>query len=203
MSDWSETLQTYTEASAWFVATVARVGERWTSPGLGEWDVRALVGHTSRALLTVEAGLANPPQDLAVLTPAGYFQGARTMTSGPAVAQRGRDAGQDLGADPVAAVGGIVARVLPLLDGLDGTEPVRTAVGGMRIADYLPTRVFELTVHTADLTAALGGAEEPPSRPAALSLALIAELAIADGNAATLLLATTGRIALPTGFSVL
>ena len=28
--------------------------ERWDGPGLGEWDLRALVGHTSRSLLTVE-----------------------------------------------------------------------------------------------------------------------------------------------------
>ena len=31
-------------------------------PGLGEWDVRSLVGHTSRALLTVETYLASPAE---------------------------------------------------------------------------------------------------------------------------------------------
>ena len=25
----------------------------WDGPGLGEWDLRALVGHTSRSLVTV------------------------------------------------------------------------------------------------------------------------------------------------------
>ena len=43
----------------YFIATVARVpADEWDRPGLGEWSVRALVGHTSRALLTVETYLA-------------------------------------------------------------------------------------------------------------------------------------------------
>lgn len=203
MNDWSESVLAYAEASAWFVETVALVGDRWSAPGLGEWDVRALVGHTTRSLLTVEAGLANPPQAAALDSPVGYFQATRVLTSGPAIAQRGRDAGEALGADPAAGVTGIVARVLPLLDGRSGTELVTTAGGGMLLADYLPTRIFELTVHTVDLAAALGVAGEPPSRPAALTLGLIADLAIADRRAATLLLATTGRRQLPAGFSVL
>lgn len=203
MNDWSESVLAYGEASVWFVETVALVGDRWTASGLGEWDVRALVGHTTRSLLTVEAGLANPPQAADLDSPVGYFQATRVLTSGPAIAQRGRDAGQALGADPVEAVTGIVARVLPLLDGLVGTEPVTTAGGGMLLADYLPTRIFELTVHTADLAAALGADTEPPPRPARLTLGLIADLAIADGRATTLLLATTGRRQLPPAFSVL
>ena len=36
--------------------------ERWDGPGLGEWDLRALVGHTSRSLLTVEAYLQRPAE---------------------------------------------------------------------------------------------------------------------------------------------
>lgn len=203
MNDWAESVPAYVEASGWFVETVALVGDRWSAPGLGEWDVRALVGHTTRSLLTVEAGLANPPQGADLDSPVGYFQATRVLTSGPAIAQRGRDAGDALGADPVAAVTGIVARVLPLLDGRSGTELVTTAGGGMLLADYLPTRIFELTVHTVDLAAALGVDGEPPSRPAALTLGLIADLAIADGRSATLLLATTGRRQLPAGFSVL
>jgi hypothetical protein len=43
-----------TDAARWFVRTAALVADRWDRPGLGEWDVRALVGRTSRALLTVE-----------------------------------------------------------------------------------------------------------------------------------------------------
>lgn len=203
MSDWSNLLDAYAEAGAWFVKTAGLVGDRWSAAGLGQWDVRALVGHTARSLLTVETGLANPPRELTLTSPVAYFQATRTLTSGAAVAQRGRDAGDALGLDPAAAAAGILARVLPLLDPLDGTELVATAGGGMRIADYLPTRVFELVVHTADLAVAIGVPADPPAGPATRTLALISQLAIADGHAATVLLAFTGRHGLPSGFSVL
>ena len=42
------------------------MGDRWERPGLGEWDIRALVGHTSRSLLTVEIYLARRPAAKAV-----------------------------------------------------------------------------------------------------------------------------------------
>ena len=71
------------------------------------------------------------------------------------MAERGREAGAALGADPAAAVAGIAARVLPVVGACDGTEVITTIAGGMRLADYLPTRTFELVVHTADLAAAL------------------------------------------------
>jgi hypothetical protein len=97
----------------------------------------------------------------------------------------------------------IASRVLPLVADLSGMELLTTLAGGMRITDYLPTRVFELVVHTADLAVALEVPAEPPPGPAALALRLVSELAIAGGHAATLLLATTGRSGLPSGFTLL
>ena len=44
-----------------------------TGPGLGEWDLRALVGHTSRSLVTVETYLDPPADDIAVPTAADYY----------------------------------------------------------------------------------------------------------------------------------
>ena len=46
--------------------TAALVGDRWSEPGLGEWDIRALVGHTSRSLVTVEVYLARPAASVEV-----------------------------------------------------------------------------------------------------------------------------------------
>jgi uncharacterized protein (TIGR03083 family) len=179
----------------------ASVGDRWEAPGLGEWTVRDLVGHTSRSLLTVEEYLARPAASVEIASAAAYYRAIRHATAGPAVAQRGRDAGAALGADPVAAVAELVARVLPLLGSLDGDELVTTIAGGMRLADYLPTRTFELAVHTADLAAALGVAPSMPPTAAAQALAVVADLAIGDGAADRLLLLATGRAA--SGFSVL
>lgn len=201
---WTEARDVFAEAAAWFVAATALVGDRWELPGLGEWDVRALVGHTSRSLLTVEAYLAAPADDVVVPTTAAYYRATRAIASGPDVAQRGRDAGAALGADPAAAVTAIALRVVPLLDPTDGTELVTTVAGGMRLADYLPTRTFELVVHTLDLAAALDESAEPPAGPAAHALHLVADLAAAEpGLAGPMLLATTGRRGLPDGFTVL
>jgi hypothetical protein len=57
---WDDSRRAFADAAEWFVRTAALVGDRWNRPGLGEWDLRALVGHTSRSLLTVEAYLARP-----------------------------------------------------------------------------------------------------------------------------------------------
>jgi hypothetical protein len=200
---WDDSRRAFADAADWFVRTTALVGDRWHRPGLGEWDVRALVGHTSRSLLTVETYLARPAAAVDVASAAEYFRATRAVAADPAVAARGRDAGIALGADPAAAVAEIAARVLPVVDAQDGTELVTTIAGGMRLADYIPTRTFELAVHTADLAAALGVPPEVPDTAAAQALQIVADLAVADGLAGPLLLAATGRPGLPAGFSVL
>src|SRR5215475_448201 len=200
---WDGSRQAFTDAAEWFVDTAARVGDRWSLPGLGEWDVRALVGHTSRSFLTVETYLARPAVAVDVASAMDYFRATRTAANDPAVAARGREAGTALGADPATAVAEIAARVLALVDTQDGTELMTTAAGGMRLGDYLPTRTFELAVHTADLATALGVPPDVPRTAAAQALHLVADLAATEGLAGPLLLAATGRPGLPAGFSVL
>lgn len=200
---WDDSRRAFGDAAAWFVRTTTLVGDRWGRPGLGEWDVRALVGHTSRSLLTVEAYLERPAASVGIRSAADYVRATRAIAAGAEVAARGRDAGAALGPDPAAAVARIAARVVPLVDARDGTELLTTVAGGMRLADYLPTRTFELAVHTADLATALGLPLEVPDAAAAQALRLVADLAVADGRAGPLLLAATGRRELPAGWSVL
>ncbi len=202
-SPWDDARRAFGDAAGWFRTTSARVGDRWAAPGLGEWDVRALVGHTSRSLLTVEAYLARPAEAVEVDSAVGYYRATRPISGGPDVAARGVAAGEALGADPAAAVAGIAARVVPLVAAQDGSELVTTIVGGMRLADYLPTRTFELAVHTCDLATALGLPLEVPASAAAQALRLVTDLAVAEGTAGPLLLAATGRPVLPAGYSVL
>ena len=190
---WDDSRRAFTDAAGWFVRTAALVGDRWDSPGLGEWDVRALVGHTSRSLLTVEAYLARPAESVDIPSSADYVRATRTIAAGPAVAQRGRDAGVALGDDPAASVAEIAARVLPLVDSCDGTELVTTIAGGMRLSDYLPTRTFELAVHTADLATALGLPLDVPATAATQALQIVMDVAVGDGRAGALLLLATGR----------
>jgi uncharacterized protein (TIGR03083 family) len=200
---WDESRRAFADAAGWFVSTTALVGDRWAEPGLGEWDVRALVGHTSRSLLTVEAYLARPAQTVEIPSAADYFRATRAMAAGPAVAQRGRDAGDALGDDPASAVAEIAARVVPFVDAQDGGTLLTTIAGGMRLEDYLPTRTFELAVHTSDLARALDEPLDVPATSAVQALRLVTELAAGDGRAGPLLLAATGRTGLPPGWSVL
>ena len=59
---WDESRRAFPDEARWCVATTARVDGRWDEPGLGEWSVRDLVGHTSRSFLTVESYLATPAE---------------------------------------------------------------------------------------------------------------------------------------------
>jgi uncharacterized protein (TIGR03083 family) len=200
---WAESRRAFDEAADWYLTTVALVGDRWQLPGLGEWTVRDLVGHASRSFLTIETYAARPAESVEIASPSDYYLATRAIAAGPDVAQRGRDAAAALGADPVTAVREIAARVRGLLDEHDGTALLTTIAGGMRLADYLPTRTFELVVHTADLALALGEPLDAPATGAAQVLGVISDIALADGTAGSLVLLATGRTGLPGSFSVL
>lgn len=198
----------FAEASRWVDMLVAQVGtdaETWERPGLGEWDLRALVGHTSRALLTVEQYLAAAAEaeaeDLA--SPDDYFAAVTAIpsTQSNAVRQRGVDAGAALGADPVHAFHTICVRVLGLVEHAPD-QVVTTPAGGIMLSNYLPTRAFELVVHGLDIARATEHASTPPEEPLKLALDLAVALAQRSGRGADVLLALTGRMSLEPGFSI-
>jgi uncharacterized protein (TIGR03083 family) len=197
--------QAYADATGLFVDTVAQVGDaQWEQPGLGVWTVRDLTGHTNRALLTVETYLAKPVNHIDLERPVDYFLQAMASLADPAaVAARGREAGQALGTDPASMVRDVATRVLAQLETVADEIIVGTPVGGMRLIDYLPTRIFELTVHTLDIAAILPVEISIPDTAARVSLQLLMELALQPGKTAPLLVAATGRRPLPAGYSVL
>lgn len=204
VDDWAGVRNAFDQAARWFVRTVPAGEGRWDELALGEWTVRDLVGHSSRSLSTVETYLASPASGPEVGSPAEYFRLALGSGGDPAaVTQRGRDAGAALGDDPAAATAVIAERVLALIQAARGDAVVASPVGAMRLIDYLPTRTFELTVHSCDLAVALGRPLEVPEAAAAESMKVLGALASRLGVAGPLLLAATGRRPLPTGFSVL
>lgn len=178
----------------------------WERKALGVWTVRDLVGHTSRALTTVEAYLGAESTAAETLAgPVEYFLAARALLADPeAVAQRGRDAGAALGDDPASGVAEVVKRVTALVDASAGEVPVGTPIGTMTLATYLPTRIFELTVHSLDLARALN-LDPPSALDAGLAAAceLTGRLAPYSSDPAGFLLAVTGRSSLPTNYTVL
>jgi uncharacterized protein (TIGR03083 family) len=197
--------EAYQQAGDLFVATVTQVQDtQWQQIALGEWTVRDLVGHTNRGFLTVETYLDNPAATAEVQRPVDYFLRAQAMLANPAaVAARGREAGQALGADPLAVVRRAATRVWQRLAVTPDAALLTTPVGGMRLIDYLPTRIFELTIHTLDLAAAVGTTATPSEAAARITSTLVLELALASSKVGPLLLAATGRGPLPAGFSVL
>jgi uncharacterized protein (TIGR03083 family) len=198
---------TYVSAAEAFLALVADIPrERYAGPGLGDWDLRSLVGHTGRSLVTVATYLTTRAEGVAAGSSAAYFTRVARLADADltdAVHRRGVDAGLALGADPGRALHEQYAAALAAIDALAGDDAVvETAAGGMRVSDYLPTRTFELTVHSLDVARAVGLPFEPPHRALAESLAVAAESAAEQGLGADVLLALTGRAALPPGCSV-
>ena len=183
--------------------------EQWDASGLGVWSVRSLAGHTSRAILTVEQYLGVPAPAAAELPDAeDYFLSvagdARTdSVDQDAVAQRGVDAGMALGATPAMTVRVALERTLRLLNQQQDNRIV--AVLGDRsipLTEYLRTRVFELVVHTLDLSRATGISAGLPAEAVEDTAALAARIAARGDHGEQVLFALTGRLALPDGFSV-
>ncbi len=202
--------EAYKQAARFFVDTVARVqATQWDDVGLGEWNVRDLVGHTSRALSVIERYAATPGREASFRSGAEYY--IRTLSRANAhdqIAERGRAEGARLGADPAATVRDTADRILALVDTLPDDFILSISLGGVpfggiRLDDYLETRVVELTVHTLDLANAIGADVEAPAEALSVTLHLLADLAVASGQGATLALAATGRGLLPDRFSLM
>ena len=195
--------ETFAEAARTFADLVPRIPEdRWDGPGLGEWDLRSLVGHTSRSLITVETYLSQPADTEEVPTPAAYYVAIADLDNA-AVAERGRQAGQALGDNPVEFVNALARRVLAEVEAA-GNPLIHTAAGGMRLENYLSTRTFELVVHSLDIAAAVPDIEPPEFSDQLLSevARVAATAAVLRGGGVELMLALTGRAALRPGFSV-
>jgi uncharacterized protein (TIGR03083 family) len=195
--------ETFAEAARTFADLVHRIPEgRWDGPGVGEWNLRALVGHTSRSLVTVETYLGQPVETEEVPTPAAYYV-AIAGVDHAAVAGRGVEAGRVLGENPAQFVEALTHRVIAQVESA-GNPLMTTWAGGMRLENYLPTRTFELMVHSFDIAAAVPDIEPPEFSDQLLSevARVAATAAVLSGRGVELMLALTGRGALSPGFSV-
>ncbi|ANW65836.1 mycothiol maleylpyruvate isomerase [Mycobacterium sp. djl-10] len=201
-----DVVTTYAHAARAFTDLVGRIpAGRLDGPGLGDWDLRALIGHTSRSLTTVITYLDTPAAGVDIDGPAQYYRMAAQFAAAEGAAgvlERGRVAGAGLGQDPARAVAGLTEDALEKLAGR-GDDVIAVLGGaGMRLSGYLPTRAFELTVHGFDIAGAAGVPFTPAPDAVRESTLLAAEIAVALDRGPAVLLALTGRAALPDGFSV-
>lgn len=198
-------------AAASFVELVERVpGDRWDGPGLGVWNLAELTGHTvSAGFRAVLSSLAQPAARCDMPSVAGYYALARKVDPAlyqAAVAASEKDARREaaaLGVQPAAFVRALLSEVAPAVEAAGDAQLIQTPAGGMRVADWLATRTFELAVHGLDIAGAARVPASIPHEVLADAAALAAQIGVEVGDGATVLLALTGRRALPEGFCVL
>jgi uncharacterized protein (TIGR03083 family) len=202
--------RTYRAAAVSFADLVTRLpDDRWDAPGLGDWTLRELVGHTvSSALRQVPDVLVSTAENLAAVSPEGYWAFARQAppelyaAAVRASAVDARESGLALGDDAGTIVADLIGRATATLANVGDADVVATAIGGMRVRDWLPTRTFELVVHGTDVAAAAGVEYHLAPAVLAEAAALAARTAVAVGDGEVVLRSLTGRAALPPGFSV-
>ena len=185
----------YRQAVASFIEVLEQVRpEQWDLPALGEWNVRELAGHTARSLAAVIEFAATTAEEVAVDSPAAYYRAALAAPGiNQQVAERGHAAGAALGPDPLAVVRPAAERALATLGSVPNDARWTVNVGGMWAADYMPSRVMELTIHTLDLAQAIGYPVQPGREALSVVLHLLAELALDSPQGGALALVATGR----------
>ncbi|MFI1988463.1 maleylpyruvate isomerase N-terminal domain-containing protein [Actinoplanes sp. NPDC020271] len=203
--------RTYRSAAIAYAGLVAAVpSERLDDPGLGEWTLRELLGHTvSSALRQVPVVLATRAPVIEVATPEGYFAYARSAppdlvaAAHTASTEDARAAADQLGDKPADEVSTLIGRATEALSQVNDDDVITSAAGGMRVRDWIPTRTFELVVHGLDAATAIGVDYDLPVETLAESLTLASRTALGVGAGVPLLMALTGRTPLPPHFSIL
>jgi uncharacterized protein (TIGR03083 family) len=185
---------TYEAASGFFLEAVESVPDAaWGSVALGDWTVLELVGHGNRAHTTVEEYLLRPQPPIGAGS--DYLSDAR-------ITERAREAVLALGDDPKGAVASTAARVTALVRKTSANATLGSPMRTMTLAEYLPSRIAELTIHGLDLTRALGADIAAPTAAVQQSLRFLADPLVRQGKGELALLALSGRAQLPPGFSV-
>ena len=162
------------------------VAERWSEPSaLSGMTVGALASHLDAGTTRLEAFLAEPePTEGPVLGVGAWFginriEGDAVAAGGEAAALVRMDADQRAAAgveEVRATYQARIDRLLTLLPTVPPDRLVRCRVPGARarFADYLPTRVVELAVHTDDLLVSVGveGSIDPAVADVVLAVGL-------------------------------
>src|ERR1700712_615034 len=193
------------QAAEAFVELVSRIrDDQWDDPGLGSWSVRSLVGHTTRAILTVETYLGHDEVSRVGLPTAEDYYALiyRDFADPESVAIRGVEAGVWLGENPVQQISDALQRASAAIASAPAGRVVSVGGHGIELTQYLRTRIFELVVHSIDIGRAIGQPHGQSAECVTDAAALAARIGARTGSGEQILLALTGRTALPAGFTV-
>lgn len=194
--------EAFQESVRQFVEVVEQVPEdAWERAGLGSWNVRELVAHVVR-IVDRTAAYAGVPGTVDTESAATYYVHAMSRPGvNEAIAERARASVGLLGDDPARAARTIGERTLAVVGTLDDDAPVVTPFGTLRFADYLPTRILEIVLHTLDVARAAAISVVPARSALTVTLSLLAEIAVEHGGGVAVVLALSGRQPLPDGYS--
>ena len=79
---------TFASAATVFARLVHDIpASKWDGPGLGDWDLRSLVGHTSRSLITVSTYLQTTAEREDIATPEEYYMRVNASVHGLDIAR--------------------------------------------------------------------------------------------------------------------
>lgn len=197
----------FTEATQFVIGLADLVDDsQWSSPALGDWTVRELLVHASRAGSTISA-YADEPAQRSLSSAAGYYLavlGVDGMHEG--VAERARAQAEELDEPVPDHLRRVFAEAEQTLQRTPAARVLGTLAGGITLEDYLPTRIVELVVHGIDLAGAIGVEPEVPREPMQVTLETLAELAVCRPGApdpVVVVRAMTGRGSLPEGTNLL
>ena len=180
-----ENAETMLAAAEAFVALVSEIPQNaWERPALGVWDVRALVGHTARAVITAQDYLHRPAVSVELPSAAAYLAAGYRVDASvhEGVAVRGVAAGHELGDEPAEVVETMIGRLRAAIAATEGDPVICTLLGSMRFSDYLETRTVELVVHTSDLAMAVGREPRLPAAAVQRVLHIICDAAVMNGR---------------------
>lgn len=189
-----ETLAAYRSAGYWWGSLVGGIeAHQWALPALGEWNVRELVAHTSRAFTTVTDYATGDVKDpTRIETAAEYFRTVLAeQTPHVHIAARART---EVASEPdwIDANDRRWSDASQVVANLAGDHDMHTFVGEMSLDQYLATRVVEVVVHGLDLSAAIGIPSHPPIGAARVAVDVLLDLSTGDDVASVLRL-LTGR----------
>ncbi len=186
-------------ASTWYRSLVGAVDDhRWDQAALGDWSVRELVAHTTRAYKTiVEYTGGDVKDDTEIYSAAGYFRTVLAeQTPHVHIAARAKREAADV-ADPVSLVDDWAAKAERVVEASAPAGPVHTFVGEMQLDQYLATRVVELVIHGLDLAAAIDLPTPAPASSARVALEVLLDLGRAEDLSSILCLLTGRAASLP------
>lgn len=179
-------------------------------PALGEWSLRELVAHTSRAVSVVEEYYRPFPPDGRLvqddyplrIAGADYASAMGNPGLHSEVAERGRREAVLIGDDPRAEVAARVQRAVAIVKQAPEGAVFETRFSTAGFASYLCTRTVELVVHGVDICSVLRMESRVPERAARVALAVLAEIALHRGESVPVVRALAGRAPLPAHFGL-